>query len=578
MKVCVIGAGPSGLTTIKQLLDEGHDVSCFEKNENIGGIWYRHDNDGDQMKVFDNLVLTTSMKLMSFSDFMHKGERTFTDHRGYFRYLERYTETYGLRDHICFNSIVDDISHKEGSWYVTITADGKQIQHIFEAIALCTGPFKMPNRNIPEIQNFTGEIIHSCEYRNNREFYGKKVLVLGLAESGADIVREISNVSSECTLSIRSYSFLVPRLIAGKYATDTLTCRAHHYEMWARATNIPYRLKAFWGNHWFSKAVFFTFITIYGLITYLLNVTLKVFQLCEGEKVLAPKNNMGQALYPSKLDIFTENTQEHLDFINEWNRKSHNGQGSWSQKIIFCKNVSFVPNIINEKICVNDSGIDSIEGRKVYFKNATIKEFDTIVLCTGFINDYSIFGDIKIKDNNVRNLYKHAFHPEYGGRLAVIGLLRPFSGGIPVCSEMQARYFALLCSNKLKLPANLEKLIQQEKEWEETWTSLSPRHYEALPSQIMFLDAIAQEIGCLMPISKLLFKPKLMMKLWFCSFNQSCYRLTGANNMYSQARREIMNEKLPAESNFVILVFSFLSILPYFIHPRNLKFGKKLFG
>ena len=31
MKVCVIGTGPAGLTTIKQLRDEGHEVTCFEK-------------------------------------------------------------------------------------------------------------------------------------------------------------------------------------------------------------------------------------------------------------------------------------------------------------------------------------------------------------------------------------------------------------------------------------------------------------------------------------------------------------------------------------------------------------------
>ena len=41
MKVCVIGAGPSGLTTIKQLLDEGHEVRCFERGDNIGGSWQR---------------------------------------------------------------------------------------------------------------------------------------------------------------------------------------------------------------------------------------------------------------------------------------------------------------------------------------------------------------------------------------------------------------------------------------------------------------------------------------------------------------------------------------------------------
>ena len=41
MKICVIGAGPSGLTTVKQLLDEGHTVRCFERGGNIGGIWQR---------------------------------------------------------------------------------------------------------------------------------------------------------------------------------------------------------------------------------------------------------------------------------------------------------------------------------------------------------------------------------------------------------------------------------------------------------------------------------------------------------------------------------------------------------
>ncbi|WP_443197803.1 NAD(P)-binding protein, partial [Pseudoalteromonas sp. GABNS16H] len=48
MKVCVIGAGPSGLTTIKQLLDENHDVTCFDANESVGGIWYRGGDDGQQ--------------------------------------------------------------------------------------------------------------------------------------------------------------------------------------------------------------------------------------------------------------------------------------------------------------------------------------------------------------------------------------------------------------------------------------------------------------------------------------------------------------------------------------------------
>jgi cation diffusion facilitator CzcD-associated flavoprotein CzcO len=40
MKICVIG---SGLTTIKQLRAVEHEVTCFEKNADLGGIWFRHE-------------------------------------------------------------------------------------------------------------------------------------------------------------------------------------------------------------------------------------------------------------------------------------------------------------------------------------------------------------------------------------------------------------------------------------------------------------------------------------------------------------------------------------------------------
>ena len=38
-KVAVVGAGLSGITTIKQLMDEGHEVMCYEKSEGFGGVF-----------------------------------------------------------------------------------------------------------------------------------------------------------------------------------------------------------------------------------------------------------------------------------------------------------------------------------------------------------------------------------------------------------------------------------------------------------------------------------------------------------------------------------------------------------
>jgi len=571
MKVCVIGAGPSGLTTIKQLLDEGHAVTCFERQDDIGGIWHRHANDAEQMKAYDSLILTISMKLMAFSDFMPEGERIFANHKEYRRYLEAYAARYRLREHISFSSAVDDIRFQDGSWSVTVTSNGQTAQHVFDAVALCTGPFKTPNMSVTDLDKFTGEVLHSSRYRNNERFRGKRVLVVGLAESGADIVREISDMSAACTLAIRSRSFLLPRLHDGENATDMFTMRGHHYEMYVRSTKVPFPMKAFFGDSALSRSIFLTAARTYGLLDAASSAISKLLPV-NGRRAAADRgtNNLGQSSHPRKLDLFTEYTKENIDAINDWNDKSHKGEGNWSMKAIFSKNVSFIPNIISGKIVVNDTGIQSIAGRTVHFNDGTVSDFDAIVLCTGFYRDFSI-GDVKVKDNNVRNLYKHCIHPDYNGRLALMGFVRPFSGGIPICTEMQARYFSLLCSGKLKLPANVKQVIEEEKAWEETFTAFSPQHTESIPSQVLYLDSIAKEIGCLMPISELIFKPELLVRQWFYSFNQSCYRLTGPHNMYDSAVKQIMSEEPPGRSSSMTLMCSVLSMLPYFIHPKNLE-------
>ncbi|OSC35698.1 flavin-containing monooxygenase [Mycobacterium decipiens] len=605
MKVGVIGAGPSGLTTIKQLRDEGHDVVCFEKSADIGGIWYRHANDGDSMKAFDEMYLTISMKLMSFSDFMVE-DRVFADREGYLRYLQTYADKFNLRQCIIFNSTVESVARIGDDWQVSVTTNGQQEHHTFQALAICSGPFRTPATNISYLDRFSGEVIHSSRYRNNREFRGKRVLVIGLAESGADIVRQISGVSAECTLAIRSRSFLVPRLHDGRYSTDSQTVRAHHYEMYARSSEQPFRMRAFFHDETMSKASFMDAVRYHGMQA-AMTKTASLFDLesfgtnllsdasknpatavsdavakailaapTAGADDLDPRNSLGQPLYPPKLDLFTEATKETFDYITEWNRKSHKGQDSYSQRVIFCKNVSFVPNVLNGKIQVNDSGIETIEGNTVYFKDHTVKEFDCIVLCTGFEHDFSLLRGVEIQDNNVRHLYKHAFHPDHGGRLALIGFVRPFSGGIPICAEMQARYFALLCSDKLELPADIHARIREDKAWEEKWTELSPRHYEAVPSLLFFLDSIAKEIGCLPTCKELVEEPELLVTLWFHSFNQLCYRLIGPHSMHDDARKSLMNEQLPGGSLLSMFYFMASSLWPHGTRPKDLPLNPNL--
>jgi hypothetical protein len=581
MKVCVVGTGPCGLTTVKQLLDEGHEVTCFEKNSAEGGIWFRHENDADEMKVYDNLILTISSKLMAFSDFMPEGDRVFFTHQQYLRYLQDYAKKFGLREHIQFDSEVTNVRKtKDGRYCVTVLSKGKNTEHTFDALALCLGPFKTPNFGVADLEKFTGEVVHSSRYRNADRFRKKRVLVVGMAESGADILREISDVASACTLSIRSYSFLVPRLLDGEHSTDAGTLRAQHWECGVRAVEHPYPTKAMFGDTTASKAVFFTAAIAYGMGTVLSRAVSKLF----GAKPSTPEprttNNLGSPMLPLKIDVDADWTQENVDAIDEWNRRSHNNEGNWTPKIIFCKNVNFIPNIVNGKIEVNDKGIERIDGKRVYFKDGISGEFDAMVLSTGFVQNFSTLGeDIKVKDNNVRNLYKHAFDPDHDGRVAWIGFVRPYTGGIPICAELQARYFALLCSGEHALPSDIRERIETEKAWEDKLVLLSPAHTETIPSQALFCDSIAKEIGCLMPMSQLVRHPSLLVRHWFYPFNQSCYRLVGPHSMRDAAMKEFLSNKAgPLSGSIPILAFSLLTVLPRSIHPKDLGGGGGALG
>ena len=68
---------------------------------------------------------------------------------------------------------------------------------------------------IPGRERFRGRVMHSVEYRRPAGFAGRRVLVVGVGNSGGEIASELANAGARVTVAVRSGANVVPRQIAG---------------------------------------------------------------------------------------------------------------------------------------------------------------------------------------------------------------------------------------------------------------------------------------------------------------------------------------------------------------------------
>jgi cation diffusion facilitator CzcD-associated flavoprotein CzcO len=216
--VCVIGAGVSGLTTIKSLGDWGVDHTCFEASDEVGGNWYFRNPNG-RSSAYRSLHIDTSKTAISFSDFpMDERYPDFPHHTQIHGFLREYADRFGLRERIRFSSPVEHATRLEqGGWEI----DGER----FDALVVCNGHHWDPS--YPDFPgSFDGPTIHSHHYIDPTEplaLEGKRVLVVGIGNSAVDIVSELSRkgVAERVFLSTRSGAWVIPKYVMGR-PVDTI--------------------------------------------------------------------------------------------------------------------------------------------------------------------------------------------------------------------------------------------------------------------------------------------------------------------------------------------------------------------
>ena len=208
-RVAIIGAGASGLTAIKCCLDEGLEPVCFEKTKEIGGLWCYRENDKERdglACVFKSTVINTSKEMMCYSDFPIPKEFPMYMHNTYVnKYFHLYADAFDLRKYINMYTMVQMVTpaddfESSGCWRVTILdrETNQERSEIFHAVLVCNGHHTYPY--VPKfegLKDFEGSVVHTHDYKRPLSYEDKRVLVMGVGNSGCDAAVELSRTAAQ---------------------------------------------------------------------------------------------------------------------------------------------------------------------------------------------------------------------------------------------------------------------------------------------------------------------------------------------------------------------------------------------
>jgi NADPH-dependent 2,4-dienoyl-CoA reductase/sulfur reductase-like enzyme len=225
-KVCIIGAGSSGLTACQVLAARGVPFDCFEKGSMIGGNW-RYENDNGTSSAYRSLHINSARKLMSYKAFpMPEDYPDYPSHWQVAKYFDDYAERFGLNEKIAFRTeVVSAEPTGAGDWEVTVEGpDGRRTEG-YRAVIVANGHHwkpRWPEPPFPGADDFEGEQMHVHHYREPDVLEGRRVLVLGIGNSAVDVAVESSRIAEKTFLSMRRGAHVLPKFLGGKPIDESM--------------------------------------------------------------------------------------------------------------------------------------------------------------------------------------------------------------------------------------------------------------------------------------------------------------------------------------------------------------------
>ena len=512
-RIAVIGAGPVGLTTIKNLLERGHNVTGYEKQSSIGGLWNYQECNGDEEYAalsidplvytsgcYYSLIQNTSKIMSQFSDFPAADSLPeVLKHYQYLKYLQDYAKHFSLYDQIKFNCTITNLCLTPESaasarhvrqWevhYVYKGANGHEQNgmEIYDLVVVASGKFSCPKVPIYSgMESFKKPVMHSVQIRRDNVFQNKRVLIAGGGFSGAEMVCNALNVYAQIYWAV----------------TGTAKSEVDHNH-WAYS-----RLKESNGKPWDHS----------------------IGRCGHPQKVFGDNGELSSWLYP----LIQSKMHPSLRFP---------GDGFAITDVPRIKDA-----ILSGQVCII-SPIDHFTDSSIILSDGTtLGDIDLVVFCTGYTVGFPFLDRLWEKTKQVEaTFYRHMLPTEEQLQgIAFIGLTSSLPSLFPI-AEMQSRWLAEdwasrtpTTDGRLYSEKELSKFKAEIKKRKDSL--LHREKFSFLSDSFAYMDELAAELGCHPLVNKQLETDhELVTALMHAPLVSAQYRLVG-KNAWPDARNYII--------------------------------------
>ena len=391
-RVCIIGAGSSGIASCQVLHARGIPFDCFEMGSAVGGNW-RYNNDSGMSSAYRSLHANSSRRGMQYATFpMPDDYPNYLGHKMITKYFDDFVDNYGFREKIQFRTEVTRADPAPGGgWDVTVRQrdTGARRTERYHAVLVANGHHwdpRYPEPAFPGASTFTGTQIHSHHYRTPEPFAGQRVLVLGIGNSACDAATDCSQVAARTLLAMRRGVHVVPKYLFGM-PTDHLT-------LMRLGTRAPVRLQG--------------------------SVVALLVRIAQGKvtKYGLPKPDHQMLCAPPTVSDSLLSRLDHGDIVVK-------------------------------------PSIDRFDGDRVYFTDGSAEQVDAVIYCTGYKISFPFLDPaVTGTEDSEIPLYHRVVPPERPG-LYFIGLVQPIGALMPI-AEIQSEWVADLLEGRATLPPERE--------------------------------------------------------------------------------------------------------------------------